>query len=87
MLSNDTDEIDINPETDAAIRRAVRDELRGVVRALSEIGGGLLLGFIALPVVAGVLVALGAPLVVVLVASVVAVLALIAYGWRLPPFR
>ena len=77
----------LDPEIEAAVRRAVRGELRGALRALSQIGGGLLLGFVALPAIAGVLVVLGAPVAGVVAASVLALLGLAAYAWRLPPFR
>ncbi len=86
MPSSADDDDDVDPATQAAIRRAVRDEIRGAVRALSQIGGGLLLGFFALPALAGVLLVLGAPLVVVLVVWVGALIALGAYAWELPPF-
>ena len=85
---------DFDPETEAAIRRVVRDELKqydatglaGVVRAITQFGSGLLVGVLALSVVTGVLIAFDAPpLLFGLVA--VAFLLLVAYGWRLPPFR
>ncbi|KPN30290.1 hypothetical protein SY89_01017 [Halolamina pelagica] len=78
---------DVDPETERAIRQAVRAEIRGAVRALSQIGGGLLLGFFALPALAGVLLVLGAPLIVVVILWIGALLALGAYAWELPPFR
>jgi len=88
-MSSSTDDRDdeIDPETERAIRQAVRAEIRDGVRALTQIGGGLLLGFLALPALAGVLLVLGAPLVVVLLGWVLALLALGAYAWELPPFR
>ncbi|NHX35374.1 MULTISPECIES: hypothetical protein [Halolamina] len=87
MPSSADDSDDVDPETERAIRRAVREEIRGGVRALSQIGGGLLLGFFALPALAGVLLVLDVPLLVVLFACVGALLALGAYAWGLPPFR
>lgn len=83
----DESEDEVDQATQRAIREAVRAEIRGAVRALSQIGGGLLLGFFALPALAGALLVLGAPLVVVLVVWVGALLALGAYAWELPPFR
>jgi len=85
MPSSDGD-ADLDPETEAAIRRLIHDELRSVVRALSQIGGGLLVGFLALSVVAGGLIAIEPPPVVVGLVGI-GFLLLIAYGWRLPPFR
>lgn len=86
MPSRD-DDSNSDAETEAAMRRAVRAELRAAVRVLGQISAGLLLGFLALPAIAGALLILGAPLPVVVVGSVIALLALGAYGWRLPPFR
>jgi hypothetical protein len=77
---------EVDPETQRAIRRAVRAEIRGAIRALTQIGGGLLFGFLAIPAVAGALLVLGVPLVVVFLLWVGAVLALGAYAWELSPF-
>jgi len=93
MPSSD-DDTALDPETEAAVRRIVREELQqrdatggaGAVRAVSQIGGGLLVGVLALSVVTGGLIAFDAPpLLFGLVA--VAFLLLVAYGWQLPPFR
>ncbi|MFQ3475652.1 hypothetical protein HKK80_05240 [Halonotius sp. F2-221B] len=93
MPSTDDDTV-LDPETEAAIRRVVREELdqhdatdsRGAVRAITQIGGGLLVGWFGLAAVTGGLVALDAPLGAFGLVAV-GVLLLIAYGWRLPPFR
>jgi hypothetical protein len=87
MSSTNGDADDLDPETEAAVRQAVREEIRGGVRALSQIGGGLLFGFLALPALAGVLLVLDVPITVVLLLWVGALLALGAYAWELPPFR
>jgi len=87
MSSTNGDADDLDPETEAAVRQAVREEIRGAVRALSQIGGGLLFGFLALPALAGVLLVLDVPITVVLLLWVGALLALGAYAWELPPFR
>lgn len=87
MPSNDADGDDVDPETVAAVRQAIRAELRSLGRALSQIGAGLLVGLLAVPVAAGALLVLGAPLALVLVVMVGAILLLVAYGWSLPPFR
>ena len=93
MPSTD-DDTALDPETEAAIRRVVREELqhqggtdvRGAVRAITQIGGGLLVGWIGLAAVTGGLISSDAPLGAFGLLAVVMLL-LIAYGWRLPPFR
>jgi len=93
MPSSD-DDTALDPETEAAVRRVVREELdqhdatdsRGAVRAITQIGGGLLVGWFGLAAVTGGLVALDAPLGAFGLVAV-GVLLLVAYGWRLPPFR
>jgi hypothetical protein len=93
MPSTD-DPSELDPETEAAIRRVVREELtkhadtdtRGAVRAITQIGGGLLVGWVGLAAVTGGLVASDAPLAAFGLIGV-GFLLLIAYGWRLPPFR
>jgi hypothetical protein len=84
---SDADDADLDPETETAVRRAVRAEIRGALRGLTQIGGGLLFGFLVLPAVAGVLLVLGVPLVVVFLLWFGALLALGGYAWELPPFR
>jgi hypothetical protein len=95
MPSTDSD-ADLDPETEAAIRRVVRDELRGrddasglrsAVRTVSQIAGGVLVGWLGLSAVAGGLIAVDAPFLPAVALCVVGFLLLIAYGWRLPPFR
>ena len=87
MPSAADDGDDVDPETERAIRQAVRAEIRGAVRALSQIGGGLLFGFLAVPILAGALLVLGTPPIVVVLGVVGALLVLTAYAWELPPFR
>jgi hypothetical protein len=86
----------VDPETESAIRGIVRDELdqrddatgfRSAVRAITQIGGGLLVGWLGLSAVAGGLIVVDAPLVPAIVLVGAGFLLLIAYGWRLPPFR
>ena len=95
MPSTDSD-AELDPETESAIRRVVRDELdhrdeatglRGAVRTITQIGGGLLVGWLGLSVVAGGLIAIDAPFVPAVALVGVGFLLLVAYGWRLPPFR
>jgi hypothetical protein len=95
MPSTDSD-AEIDPETELAIRRVVRDELdhrddttglRGAVQAITQIGGGLLVGWLGLSTVAGGLTAVDAPFVPAIALVVAGFLLLVAYGWRLPPFR
>ena len=78
---------DADPETEKAVRRAVREEIRGAIRAVSQIGGGLLFGFLAIPAVAAVLLALNVPITIVFLLWVGGLLGLGAYAWELPPFR
>lgn len=93
MPSSD-DDTALDPETEAAIRRVVREELdqrdatdtRGAVRAITQIGGGLLVGWVGLAAVTGGLLASDAPLEAFGLVAV-GFLLLVAYGWRLPPFR
>ena len=94
MPSRD-DDTTIDAETEAAISRVVREELqqqdkttdvRGAVRAITQIGGGLLVGWIGFAAVTGGLIAAGVSLKA-FGAIGVTFLLLIAYGWRLPPFR
>ncbi len=87
MSSSTGEAADSDSDTDAAIRRAVRDEIRDAVRALTQIGGGLLFGFFALPAVAAVLLALDVPLTVVFLLWVGGLFALAAYAWDFPPFN
>ena len=93
MPSSD-DDTALDPETEAAIRRVVREELDqrdatgigGVLRAISQFGSGFVIGAIGIATVVGILIAIDAPPVAFVVGAV-GVLLLIAYGWRLPPFR
>ncbi|GAB7013876.1 hypothetical protein [Halolamina salina] len=87
MSSTNGDADDLDPETEAAIRRAVREEIRGAVRALRQVGGGLLFGFFALPALAGVLLVFNVPITIVFLLWVGALLVLGAYAWELPPFN
>ncbi|MFW5939957.1 MAG: hypothetical protein ACOCSD_07275 [Halolamina sp.] len=87
MASATEDAADSDSDTDAAVRRAVRDEIRGAVRALTQIGGGMLFGFFALPTLAGALLVLGAPIGVVLLVTLATLCALVAYAWAFPPFN
>ena len=93
MPSTD-DDTALDPETEAAIRRVVREELDqrdatgigDVLRAISQFGSGFVIGAIGIATVGGILIAIDAPPVAFGVGGV-GVLLLIAYGWRLPPFR
>lgn len=87
MSSTNGDADDLDPETETAVRRAVREEARSAVRALSQIGGGLLFGFFAIPAVAAVLLALDVPLTAVFLLWVGGLFALGAYAWEFPPFN
>ncbi|WP_053947268.1 hypothetical protein [Halolamina sediminis] len=87
MSSTNGDADDLDPETEAAVRRAVREEIRAAVRAVSQIGGGLLFGFLVLPALAGVLLVLDVPITIVFLLWVGALLGLGAYAWDLSPFR
>ncbi|ERH02921.1 MAG: hypothetical protein J07HN6_00239 [Halonotius sp. J07HN6] len=94
MPSTDSD-TELDPETESAIRRVVRDErshrdatgLRGAVRAITQIGGGLFVGWLGFSVAGGGLIATDAPPVLAIALVAVGFLLLIAYGWQLPPFR
>jgi len=93
MPSSD-DDTALDPETEAAIRRVVREELDqrdatglgGVLRAITQFGGGFVIGGIGIATVVGMLMAIDAPPAAFVVGAV-GVLLLIAYGWQLPPFR
>jgi len=85
MPSTDSD-TDVDPETEAAIRQVISDELRGVVRALAQLGGGLLVGLVGLSSLTGGLIAVDAPPALFGLVGI-GFLLLVAYGWRLPPFR
>ena len=93
MPSSD-DDTALDPETEAAVRRVVREELDqrdatglgGVLRAISQFGSGFVIGGIGIATVVGILIAIDAPPAAFGVGAV-GVLLLIAYGWRLPPFR
>ncbi|ERH07250.1 MAG: hypothetical protein J07HN4v3_02888 [Halonotius sp. J07HN4] len=85
MPSTDSD-TDVDPETEAAIRQVMSEELRGVVRAIAQLGGGLLVGLVGLSALTGGLIAADAPPALFGLVGI-GFLLLVAYGWRLPPFR
>jgi len=93
MPSTD-DDTALDPETEAAVRRVVREELDqrdttglgGVLRAITQFGSGVAVGAIGIATVLGMLMAIDAPPAAFVVGAV-GVLLLIAYGWQLPPFR
>ena len=96
MSSSNSDDAALDPDTESAIRRVVRDELahrddttglRRAVRAMTQIGGGLLVGWFGLSAVAGGLIAVDTPALPALAVVAVGFSLLIAYGWQLPPFR
>lgn len=83
--STDSDAID--PETEAAVRRIVREERDSPLWAIMQVLGGALFALLVAPVLLGLLAIVGVPLTVVAAIALVGLLAAIAYGWALPPFR
>lgn len=85
----DGDELDA--ETEAAVRRAVRAELHAQTRAAAQVIAGILFALFVLPAVSALvyppLFEAGMPPAVLGVGSIALALLLVAYGWRLPPFR
>jgi len=63
------DDTTLDPETEAAVRRVVREELDqrdatgigGVLRAITELGSGFVIGVLGIATVGGILIAVDAP--------------------------
>lgn len=96
MTGNDADHDALDPETEAAIRAVVREELergRGDSpwRAVGQVLAGVLFAlFVLQPLLGFSLFALGGagvPLELLAGASLLLWIGLVAYGWQLPPFR
>lgn len=96
MTADDADHDALDPETEAAVRAVVRDELarnRGESpwRAVGQVLAGVLFAlFVLQPVLGFSLFALagaGVPLELLAAASLLLWVGLVAYGWELPPFR
>lgn len=96
MTREDADEEALDPETEAAIRAVVRDELdrqRGdsSLRVVGQVLAGVLFALFVLQPVMGIsifaLADAGVPIAVLAAGSLVTFVGLVAYGWQLPPFR
>lgn len=87
MSSTTAGDDDLDPETEAAVRRIVREERESPLWALLQVIGGALFALLVAPVLLGLLLIVGVPLVAVAALALVGLLAAIAYGWALPPFR
>ncbi|GAB7094402.1 hypothetical protein JCM30237_15540 [Halolamina litorea] len=81
------DDGDLDPGTEAAVRRIVREERDSPLWALMQVLGGVAFAVLVVPVLLGLLLILGVPFLVVAALALVGLLAGIAYGWALPPFR
>mgnify|MGYP000622157274 CR=1 FL=1 len=78
---------ELDPETEAAVRRIVREERDSPLGAIVQVLGGALFALLVVPTLLGLLLIVGVPLVAVAAVALVGLLAAIAYGWALPPFR
>ena len=96
MTREDADEEALDPETEAAIRAVVRDEMerqRGdsPLRVVGQVLAGVLFALFVLQPVMGIslftLADAGVPIAVLAAGSLVVFAGLVAYGWELPPFR
>jgi len=95
MTADDADE-GLDPETEAAIRSVVREELErnrrnSPWRAVGQVLAGVLFALFVLQPLLGVSVfalsEAGVPLGLLGGGLLVLCVGLVAYGWRLPPFR
>ncbi|AEN05739.1 hypothetical protein [Halolamina sp.] len=96
MTTDDPSQDTVDPETEATIRAVVRGELErhradSPWRAVGQVLAGVLFALFVLSPVMGVslfaFADAGVPLGLIGAGSLVVWLGLIAYGWRLPPFR
>ena len=96
MPTDESEQDALDPETEAAIRAVVREELDrqgegSTLRAVGQVLAGVLFALFVLPPVMGVsvftLAEAGIPLGLIGAGSLALFLGLIAYGWELPPFR
>lgn len=76
---------------EAPVRRSVRRELRHQARKVAQVAGGVLFALFVLPAILAVLLPpmfeAGVPPEVFAGTGLLACYGLVAYGWRLPPFR
>lgn len=95
-MTDDGADEPLDPETEAAIRSVVREELArhradSPWRAVGQVLAGVLFAlFVLQPLLGFSLFALagaGVPLELLAGASLLLWLGLVAYGWGLPPFR
>ncbi|MBP1985866.1 hypothetical protein [Halolamina salifodinae] len=77
----------LDPETEAAVRRIINEERNSPLSAVMQVLGGALFALLVVPVLLGLLVIIGIPVVGVAAIALLGLLAAIAYGWALPPFR
>jgi hypothetical protein len=96
MTGDDADYDGLDPETESAIRSVVREELErhradSPWRAVGQLLAGVLFALFVLQPVLGVwlfaLAGAGVPIELLAAASLLLWLGLVAYGWKLPPFR
>lgn len=96
MTGDDADGDTLDSETEAAIRSVVREELErhradSPWRAAGQVLAGVLFALFVLQPVLGIslfaLAGVGVPLELLAAASLLFWLGLVAYAWRLPPFR
>ncbi|QKY21283.1 hypothetical protein B4589_013210 [Halolamina sp. CBA1230] len=85
--NGDAGEAGLDPETESAVRRIVREERDSPLWAIMQVLGGALFAILVVPAVLGLLLVVGVPFVVVAGLALVGLLGAIAYGWALPPFR
>jgi Na+/glutamate symporter len=82
----------VDPEAlETAVQRGVRRELHRVTRNVAQVVGGVLFALFVIPALLSVLLPplfeVGVPPTVFVAGGLVCVYGLVAYGWRLPPFR
>lgn len=77
----------LDTETEAAVRRIINEERDSPLSAVMQVLGGALFALLIVPVLLGLLVIIGVPVVGVAAIALLGLLAAIAYGWALPPFR
>lgn len=86
-MSNEFDD----EELEAAVQRGVRAELHRIGRNAAQVVAGVLFALFVLPLLLTLLLPplfeIGVPPAVFAGSAVVCLFGLVAYGWRLPPFR
>ena len=96
MPPDDPEQESLDSETEETIRVVVREELArqqadSPLRVIGQVLAGVLFALFVLQPILGVslfaFAEAGVPMPLLVAAPIVLFLGLIAYGWRLPPFR